>query len=292
MTPPTHPDPSQLVDLPDGRQLAIDVTGPADGPAVVFLHAAPGSRRFDPSPPDTAAAGVRLVTVDRPGYGRSMPLPDDVVPTVASIADDLVAGLSLAGVDDFALAGWSAGGRFAAAVSARHPERVRALGIVATPAPDDQVPWVPEAYRQMATAMRADAAGAKAMLEPNFAGLVGHGGAATHEVASGPADEATLAADRDLSERVDAMLVEAFRSSASGLAVDIVSDQVVPWGFDPAAIGATTTCFSGDGDTVCGPEHGRWWAGAIPDARLHVVAGAGHLVVATAWADILASLVR
>lgn len=287
MTSTDRPQPSHLVTLPDGRRLGIDETGPADGPALVFLHSSPGSRRFDPSPAETAAAGVRLITLDRPGYGASSPLADYVIPSVPAIANDLAAGLAELGVNEFALSGWSAGGRFAAALAARYPEQVRSLAVIATPAPDDQVPWVPEHYREMARQMRAEPESARGIIESQLGEAVGNGEAAFDEVATGPADEAAVAADPDLARRVRDMLIEGLATSASGVAADIVSDQVAPWGFDPSAIGATTTCFYGDGDTICGREHGRWWADAIPDADLRVVAGAGHLVVARVWAVVL-----
>ena len=46
----------------DGRTLAVDERGPADAPAVVFLHSAPGSRCFDPDPAATEAEAVAIAT--------------------------------------------------------------------------------------------------------------------------------------------------------------------------------------------------------------------------------------
>jgi pimeloyl-ACP methyl ester carboxylesterase len=83
------------------------------------------------------------------------------------------------------------------------------------------------------------------------------------------------------------MLEEAFRPGAAGVAADIVADQVVPWGFDPAAIGAPTTLLYGVDDGLVPVEHGRWWASAIPDAVLHEVPDAGHLLLLTSWARVL-----
>ena len=62
-----------------------------------------------------------------------------------------------------------------------------------------------------------------------------------------------------------------------------MSYTVADWGFDPASIGAPTTCVYGAEDVVVPPAHGEWWAGRIPEARVEVVAGAGHLVVVPAW---------
>jgi pimeloyl-ACP methyl ester carboxylesterase len=54
--------------------------------------------------------------------------------------------------------GWSAGGRVALALAARHPDVVRSVAVVCTPAPDDEVAWVPEEYRTMSQAMGSDPA--------------------------------------------------------------------------------------------------------------------------------------
>src|SRR5688572_2864979 len=97
--------------LDDDRTIAYRTTGPDDGPAVLLCHAAPGSRRFDPDPAATEAAGVRLISLDRPGYGGSDPLPHDVVPTIPAYASDAAAVLDHLGVTAAVVAGWSAGGR-------------------------------------------------------------------------------------------------------------------------------------------------------------------------------------
>ncbi|HEX2576986.1 MAG TPA: alpha/beta fold hydrolase, partial [Aquihabitans sp.] len=142
-TSPTTPPADRTthrVPTPDGRTIAVDVRGPADGPTVVLLQSAPGSRRFDPDPDATAAAGVRLVTFDRAGYGDSTALPATTVPTIVGHAQDAAAVVASLDVGPVDVVGWSAGGRVAAALAVTHPHLVRSVAIVATPAPDDEVP--------------------------------------------------------------------------------------------------------------------------------------------------------
>jgi pimeloyl-ACP methyl ester carboxylesterase len=74
------------------------------------------------------------------------------------------------------------------------------------------------------------------------------------------------------------------------MAADIVSYTVVPWGFDPAAVGAPTTAIYGDADEIVTPAHGGWYTARVPGSTLRVVPGAGHLVALTAWADVLAAV--
>ena len=125
-------------------------------------------------------------------------------------------------------------------------------------------------------------------LTETFAPMAQDPATAIGAVGGGPADDAVVARPEPRA-RLVGMLEEAFRSGAGGLAADIVSYAVVPWGFDPAAVGASVALFYGDQDPVISPDHGRYWHGVVADADLSVVAGAGHLVPFTAWADILAA---
>ena len=279
------PTPTRSVTV-DARAVSVDVTGPDDGPVVVFFHAAPGSRRFDPDPAATAAAGVRLIMFDRPGYGGSDPLADGTIPTVTRFADDAAAVLDELGITDAVLVGWSAGGRIAAAVAARRPELAAALFIVATPAPDEDVPWVPEEQRQAITMMKGDPAAAVGQMV-EMLGPMADPAAVAGSVASGPADEAALDADPDLRQRLSTMAATAVAQGSIGVAADIVSYTVADWGFDPSSIGAPTTAVYGDADPVVSPAHGGWWASRIPSVELVVVPDAGHLVITAAWPLVL-----
>lgn len=120
---------SDLLRLPDGRAAQYwDSGGP--GPAVLFFHGCPDTRHAAMTGAEAAAhVGVRLVAVNRPGYGRSTPHTS----TQASVADDAVAAADLLGIDRFAALGMSVGGAYALVCAARHPDRVSALALVATP---------------------------------------------------------------------------------------------------------------------------------------------------------------
>src|SRR5215218_10576019 len=109
---------------------------------VVLCHSAPGAGGFDPDPVVTQARNVRLLSIDRPGYGRSDPVGAGQWATVASAADDLAAVLDSLHVERVGVVGWSAGGRVALALAAQRPDLVDRLVVVATPAPDDEVPWI------------------------------------------------------------------------------------------------------------------------------------------------------
>ena len=60
----------------DNRTICFADYGPASGLAVLWCHGGPGSR-LGPRriSKQAAAAGFRLIGIDRPGYGKSTPLP-------------------------------------------------------------------------------------------------------------------------------------------------------------------------------------------------------------------------
>src|SRR3954467_10442739 len=132
------PDPSGSFELAGGRRPAFDDVGDAAGAPVVYLHGCPDSR-LSRHPDDSIAsrAGVRLIAVDRPGYGSSDADPSS---TEATQADDIVALADGLGLARFAVLGWSSGGPGALAVGALHPDRVTAIGVAA-----GQVPMIADA---------------------------------------------------------------------------------------------------------------------------------------------------
>ena len=284
----SRPTASTVVELPDGRVLALAETGSRAGAPVVFLHSAPGSRVFDPDPAVTVACAVRLITVDRPGYGGSTALPEGAIPTLARMADDVAVALRRLGVVGAGVIGWSAGGRVAVALAARHPELVRSVAIVGTPAPHDEVPWIPSAQADQLRNMRADPARGYLTLAGLLAERLAATGAVPELVAGTPADQSLLV-DAHLRARVSGMLAEAFRTGTYGSAADVIAAEAVPWGFDLSAVAAPLGAFYGAADAIP-TEAGSWYVERVGRGRLHIVPAAGHLVVVAAWREILAAL--
>jgi pimeloyl-ACP methyl ester carboxylesterase len=272
--------------LADGRLLAWAEWGDRRGHPLLFLHPRPGSRMLCPDPAATAAAGVRLITVDRPGYGGSDPVPDPALTGFAADLDRLLDHLWLGQVP---VAGWSVGGLYAAACAAVLGERVSALALVATPAPDEAVRWLAAGDRALAGMATTDPERALAAAAGAAAPL-----AATPEKCGdpwySPADTAVRA--RPAVQRpLTTMWREAFRAGAHGHAADLVA-TARSWGFTPARIQAPTALHYGDDDPVLGSGHHRWWAQTLPHAHLTVHPRSGHLVPFVAWPDILASVTR
>ena len=64
------------IQLPDGRTVGFADFGHAGQSAVLWCHGGPGCR-LGPAyvAPTAAAQGIRLIGIDRPGYGLSTPQP-------------------------------------------------------------------------------------------------------------------------------------------------------------------------------------------------------------------------
>ena len=114
--PATTPKGDHVLSLAGGRRVAWAEWGSPDGQPVLLLHRNPGSRLLDPDVGSTARAGARLITIDRPGYGRTDPVAD---PTRSAVASDLAAVVGDIPIDQVALIGWSGGGMFALEAAAK-----------------------------------------------------------------------------------------------------------------------------------------------------------------------------
>jgi pimeloyl-ACP methyl ester carboxylesterase len=235
-----------------------------------------------------------LLSVDRPGYGGSQPVPAGAWATVSSAADDLAAVLDSLYLEQVGVVGWSAGGRVALALAARRPDLVDRLVVVATPAPDDEVPWLGSEHREELERLRGLAPEkAHKRLGEYLAPLVPedpHAPESLWLLGAGPADEPALRTV-GVRARLGGILEEAFAQGAQGLAADIAGYCLEPWGFEPQAVEANTLLLYGSRDALAGPSHGRWWQARLPDARLEVVPGAGHLLVVPSWPRVLSHLV-
>ncbi|MBT8350450.1 MAG: alpha/beta hydrolase [Deltaproteobacteria bacterium] len=123
----------KTIQLSDGRTLAYLEIGDPEGHPVFYFHGGPGSRLegllYDKV---SLQYGIRMIAIDRPGYGLSdfqedrtyLDWPDDI----SELADQL-------GIDRFGVLGWSSGGPHAAAVAYGIPERLTVVAIVAGEAP-------------------------------------------------------------------------------------------------------------------------------------------------------------
>lgn len=119
--------------LVDGHRVGIQRFGSVGGWPLVWCHGGLSSA-LDGKFFDAAGqqCGADVLAIDRPGIGRSDRWD---LPTIAywpQLVEEVANSL---GLEDFAVAGWSAGGPYALACAAAMPHRVRAVATLAGMAP-------------------------------------------------------------------------------------------------------------------------------------------------------------
>ena len=259
--------------LRDGRELAYTDIGEPGWPAVFFFHGAPMSRlhlAYLEEP--LRVERVRVVSPDRPSYGRSSPQPGrsmaDWPPDVESLADTLE-------LDRFMVAGHSSGGPYAVACAALLPGRISG-GIIFGGVTDMGWPGAWDGYieseRQL---MRLpDEAATITWCERQY-GTDGSGFLSASDF-DFPEVDNTLMADEHVGAAIVVAVTEAFRQGVGGYAQD-VAVQGRPWSFDPGRVIAPIDVVHGALDDAIPLAHSRHTAELIPGARLRLVPGHGHL---------------
>jgi pimeloyl-ACP methyl ester carboxylesterase len=278
LSPGSNPRRDHTLVRENGRRVAWCEWGDPRGPAALLVHRNPGSRLLDPNP--AATASVCLITLDRPGYGRTDPVDD---PTFAAVAADVGAVADELHLDDVAVIGWSGGGMFALETAASLNGRLRSLSLLCTPAPDDEIPWMPDDFRPLVASIAADPSAA---LVPVTAACSFYADNPESMVASDPSEaDAEVRAAPAVSDALAAMMREGARQGAIGMASDIVAGCR---GDRPSLdkLSIPVHLWYGEADWI-GPEHGHWYADRIQGSQLNVVAGAGHLLPLVGWNAIL-----
>lgn len=263
--------------LPDGRRLAYAEFGAASGRPLVYLHGWPASHREAALADGTARGlGLRLIAVDRPGYGGSDPAPGR---TLAGWPADVTALADALGLGPFLLMGVSGGGPFALACARALPQRVVRAAIVCGLGPLD----APEAVRGTSFISRLTLA-----LPRRAPCLVGpfcrtlswavrhHPGRTIAQMARDlpPPDRATLGRP-EVASALERSFREAFRTGTAGAVRDLALYNQ-PWGVDLGGIATPVHFFHGEQDTIVPAAMARDLSARIPGATLRLYPEEGH----------------
>ena len=279
----------QAIRLLDGRRMAYCEWGDLKGRPVIWLHGSPASRLFCPDEEATEAAGVRFITMDRPGYGRSDPRPGR---TILSWVDDYVELSGQLGLPPCPVVGWSSGGPYALALGSRAPDRVTTIGLAASVGPIEHVPGALDDFTPVRRAaiellIKHRTAGIAAVQE-NAAWLEGDGWESMFAESWSVDDDRVLANSATL-DAMKALSREAARQGSAGLAADDIAEYS-PWGFSVADIRHPVHIWSGASDAAVGQKPAAYFAATIPGATLVTFARAGHLLPISHWGEMLAEL--
>ncbi len=278
--------------MPDGRSLAWCEYGAPEGAPVFYFHGIPGSRVDGRITADAiAAAGLRLIAPDRPGFGNSTPVPGKRSYTGwASDVESLAGGL---GIDRFAILAYSAGGPYALAAAISLADRVTRLAIVSGVAPSEMPDYrkrvCPTDKTMTFLSLRA----------PWLArGLMGR---ALKQARQDP-ERFGKSVDRDFGAPADQELLDdgfrrlmpdLFLGAGSNGPAGIVEDFAVwarPSGLTLGNVNTPLRLWHGEDDRTVSVSHSRWIASQVRSAELTVWPGVGHLHTPERWAEVYATL--
>jgi len=263
--------------LEDGRLLGYAVYGDPEGWPIFYFHGFPGSR-LEAQLADRVAArmGIRLIALDRPGFGLS-----DFKPrrTIFEWPDDVVKIADALGINRFATIGVSGGGPYAAACALKIPQRLTAVAIVCGLGPLDtpngtdrmvrtnhlifflgrRLPWLAKiSLWRIAYQVRRNPEGTLRRMI----------------VALPDPDKAVLARPEVKTAMKD-NVVEAFRGGSRGAAYELLL-YTRPWGFLLEDIATRVNLWHGEQDVSVPPTMGQYQARTIPNCRAIFCPGEGH----------------
>jgi pimeloyl-ACP methyl ester carboxylesterase len=131
------PSDTSTITLSENRLLGYVAFGPADGTPVFYFHGFPGSHKDIGLFKGTELAekhGLRLIAVNRPGYGNSGSLADR---SLVDWPGDLIKLADALNLGNFSILGYSGGGPYALACAYAIPERIDKVIIVSGMGPSD-----------------------------------------------------------------------------------------------------------------------------------------------------------
>lgn len=228
---------------------------------IVLLHPFPVDHRFwDDVTPVLEAAGHEVMAPDLPGFGASPPWPGW---TMDEAADRLAPAIPPGAV----VAGLSMGGYLAQAIVARHPDRVGRLVLADTRA-EGETPEGLEARREAAEGLRRDGT---AEFIPAFV---------TRALGPAPSEHAV----RRLTELASAQSADAMAEATIAISRRPDRTDLLP------RIAVPTLVIVGEHDGVTPPPLATVMAQGIPDARLAVIGGSGHMTALEEpreWAELV-----
>ena len=271
----------------DGRRIEVAEFGDPDGRVVLHCHGGAESRRFCVEAEATATRGVRVVTMDRPGFGDS----DDLARTTfTEWVDDVVDVMDDLGVDRFPVIGWSAGGPHALACAAALTERVTAVAAVASAAPVTALDGRHLGALEPVVAAVAAVGPTEAVpLIVEFAAPWVADPESFCDRANASPSSLRVLDHPDWGPNLYAQLRDGFRQGADGPAREFVL-LATPWSFDLADVHVPVTVWAGEEDDTVPIGSSVVLAELLPHGSLRRVPGEGHFVIYPKWLEILDGL--
>tara|TARA_B000000460_G_scaffold41838_1_gene25871 strand:+ start:202 stop:1164 length:963 start_codon:yes stop_codon:yes gene_type:complete len=122
-------EPSQFVEIGDGVKVHLRDEGPKDAPAIILLHGSNADLHTWQPWVDALKGRYRVIRFDQVGHGLTGPDPNNDY-SVANFVSDIDEVADKLGLQTFVLGGNSMGGGHAVAYALAHPDRVKGLILV------------------------------------------------------------------------------------------------------------------------------------------------------------------
>lgn len=261
----------------DGRTIAYHDYNPSGRTPAIWCHGGPGSR-LEPQTyaPAAAQSNIRLIGIDRPGYGVSTPQPGR---SIGQWPADALAVADALQLSDFFMIGVSTGGAYALATAALAPARVKGVLTCCAmtdmrwaesnaPMPANTRIWSNKSREEVMRIVTEDfgADGSKMMDGDDVGDMLA------------PADLALLA-DPEFAANFDNS--EAFKQGVVGYADDRLADA--PWNgwssFDINDVKCPVLVIHGEADGIVPPAHSKHTVEIVPNGTLRLLPEHGHLSV-------------
>jgi 3-oxoadipate enol-lactonase len=236
----------------NGIDVGYDDVGTGD--PIVFLHGFPHNRSLWAPQIGALIDRARCIVPDLRGFGETPAQPPF---TVDQYADDVAALLDVLKIDRAVIAGLSMGGYVALAFWRRHQARVRGLALIDTKAGADSAEGLIKRREMIALANERGSAG---VADAMITGMVGR---STREKCPEVVDQ--------VHAMLEAASVEGIVGGLEAMMARPDSTPTLP------TIDVPTLIVVGDEDVLTPPAESRLMHEAIPESRLEIIRGAGHL---------------
>ena len=267
-----------MVQLQNGRRIAVDEYGDRDGKPVFFCHGWPSSRSMATLTHDAARdLGMRIISPDRPGINESAFQKQRTLLDWPVMLHEIATQL---GIEKFRVLGISGGAPYAFASAWSMPDQVEAIAVVSGVPPITELKghdgllklyrWMLALYRKQPRLLRRCFYLARPFasrripirLRPMILQLLQ------------PCDAAVLRDSRAFEACFESQR-QAWRVSAEGVMVD-AEIYARPWGFALEEVQTPVRLWHGKTDRSFSYYLAEHVARRLPNCRARFVEGAGH----------------
>lgn len=279
--------------LQDGRRLGFAQFGAAEGSPVIVFHDLWGNRNLrHPDDAILARLGIRLIGIDRPGYGMSTRKAGR---SLMDVVDDVMLLSKALKLDRFAALGFSAGGPYALACAYRFPQIVTRCAVVAPfPPLDHELGF--RALHPFYGRLFQLAGGNEVFFRLLMRGFIAFDARRNADQFIRELGGLLSSADQQVLSNINLFnsrrdIWEELRQNGSDNLADEMLTLTKPWGFHLQKIQIPVDIWWGEADLFCSPAVGERMATLIPNAKLRLEPQAGHFMLFSHWQAILQGLV-